>query len=217
MSELTPGIAGQVWAAAEETGLTNTDPPTDGYPPPPADGGFEALQRYAGIRVYADMQYHWESEEAQFIYGDPTRATHRTGAERWARAEQAYNRAVAAKAARDQAAADLAERVAADPELAQFEAAFTAAKERCRTGHEAGCTYGGMSVSGGYWFALEECGENHGGVCDLRFVCDGAEAETGFGGREPEDWIWSVAACQACADAYVAKRPEWKRRERDGV
>lgn len=101
-----------------------------------------------------------------------------------------------------------------DDRLARAEANFAAAKDLCRTGHEA-CTYGGMAAANGYWLADEDCELNHGQTCDLKAVCDGAPAETGFLGREGvelvDDWIWRVCACQPCADLYVAAHPEWKR------
>lgn len=105
------------------------------------------------------------------------------------------------------------------PEPATAEANFAAAKELCRTGHSTddfACTYGGMSAANGYWFFSPDCELNHGELCDLRAVCDGAAAETGFHGREGmvlvDDWIWRVDACQPCADLYVAAHPEWVRK-----
>lgn len=69
--------------------------------------------------------------------------------------------------------------------------AFAAAKELCRVGHEpvgdgGGCSYGGMSPAYGYWLFDENCPLNHGDICDLRAACDGAEAETGFIGPDPD-------------------------------
>ena len=105
-----------------------------------------------------------------------------------------------------------------DDALARAEVNFAAAKELCRTGHEV-CTYGGMSSAGGYWLADEDCPLNHGETCDLRAVCDGAEATTGFRGSEPDPdiayWVWRVTACQPCAEVYVAAHPEWKREDPD--
>lgn len=104
--------------------------------------------------------------------------------------------------------------------LTRAEAEFAAAKELCRTGHRddegTTCTYGGMAAANGYWLAFPDCELNHGELCDLRAVCDGAPAETGFHGREGtalvDDWIWRVTACQPCADLYVAAHPEWVRK-----
>ena len=106
------------------------------------------------------------------------------------------------------------------PKLATAEANFAAAKELCRTGHRddegTTCTYGGMAAANGYWLFAESCELNHGETCDLRAVCDGAPAETGFHGRNGmvlvDDWIWRVDACQPCADLYVAAHPEWVRK-----
>lgn len=95
--------------------------------------------------------------------------------------------------------------------------AFAAAKETCRTGHPAGCSYGGFSPSHGYWLSVEDCPLSHGNMCDLRAACDGAEATTGFIGHDPDPdhawWIWAVMACQPCADVWVAAHPEWKKRK----
>ena len=44
----------------------------------------------------------------------------------------------------------------------EFAARFEAAKERCLAGDEAGCTYGGLTPSGGFWLALGECPLDHG-------------------------------------------------------
>jgi hypothetical protein len=104
--------------------------------------------------------------------------------------------------------------------LSRAEANFAAAQELCRTGHGsdggAMCTYGGLAAANGYWLASESCELNHGETCDLRAVCDGAAAETGFHGREGmalvDDWIWRVCACQPCADLYVAAHPKWTRK-----
>lgn len=108
-------------------------------------------------------------------------------------------------------------------DLARAEANFAAAKELCGTGHSDAegttCTYGGMSSANGYWLASEDCERSHGEFCDLRAVCDGAETETGFRGREGaflvDDWIWRVTACQPCAELYVSAHPEWKRPDPD--
>jgi hypothetical protein len=190
------------------------DWPGDGYPRPPADGSFESLQRYAGIRIFAEMSRTMEADDNAMLFGLGNGPAPTPPAELWARAERMYDEGLARKAELDRQAADLAARVAADPELARMETVFTAAKEACRDGHEAGCTYGGPSVGTGFWLTVEECAEVHTDTCALRFTCDGAEATTGFGGREwgPDEWIWVVPACQPCADAYVAKRPEYGRR-----
>lgn len=100
--------------------------------------------------------------------------------------------------------------------------AFAAAKETCRIGHPpvgagGGCSYGGMSPAYGYWLSDENCPLSHGDRCDLRAACDGAEAQTGFIGHDPDPdhawWIWAVMACQSCADVWVASHPEWKKRK----
>lgn len=104
--------------------------------------------------------------------------------------------------------------------------AFAAAKETCRTGHPpvgdgGGCSYGGMSPAYGYWLSDENCPLNHGDTCDLRAVCDGAGATTGFIGHDPDSdiawWIWAVMACRPCADVWVEAHPEWTRREGSNV
>lgn len=90
----------------------------------------------------------------------------------------------------------------------EFSARFEAEKERCFTGHEAGCTYGGMSPSGGYWLAVGECPLGHGDACA---VC-GGEADARFG-----DWadggllIWGVWLCEDCRVRELALNPEkWR-------
>ena len=89
--------------------------------------------------------------------------------------------------------------------------AWDAAIAACLQGHPD-CTYGGMSPSGGYWLAAEGCGEDHGQRCAW---CP-AEAVTGFAGWGDDGWsIWSVSACQPCADRWVTEHPEWKRRDPD--
>lgn len=100
--------------------------------------------------------------------------------------------------------------------MAALDDAFNAAKELCRIGHpKAGCSYGGMSSAYGYWLADDDCPLNHGERCDLRVVCDGVEATTGFRGSEPDPvilyWIYAVMACEACAELYAAEHPEWGR------
>lgn len=187
-------------------------PERDGYPPMPVDGGFEALQEYACVSFYAEM-LRAEEDADEKAFGIPV--PRKSPAEHWALAERIHRESMDAKALRERRDTNAAERGAADPRLALAEERFNAAKEACRTGHDAGCTYGGMSYQNGYWLALEECGLNHGALCDLRVACDGAEAATGFAGREEDGslwgWIWSVAACQPCADVYVTLRPEWTR------
>lgn len=105
-----------------------------------------------------------------------------------------------------------------DDALSRAEANFAAAKQLCRTGHEV-CTYGGMSAANGYWLASDDCTLNHGETCDLRAVCDGDPAVTGFIGSEPDSeiwyWVWRVCACQPCADVLVAARPEWRKPDPD--
>lgn len=187
-----------------------TEQQTDGYPPHPTNADLADLQRYGGIRFIAELLAADEKAmDAMLGVTMPGK----TPAERWARAEQIHEQAKAERAEKERQAADLAQRIATDPELAKQEQAFTAAKEVCRVGHGAGCTYGGMSAEYGYWLAVEGCGENHSETCDLRLSCDGGNATTGFIGHEwaADDWLWKVAACQPCADAYAAKHPEWAK------
>lgn len=190
------------------------DEPTehDGYPPPPTAGGFEALREYASVSFFAEM-LRAEEEADEKVFGIPV--PRKSPSERWALAQRIHRESTDAKALKDRRDANAAERADADPKLALAEERFNAAKDTCRTGHDEGCTYGGMSYQNGYWLALDECGLNHGDLCDLRVACDGAEAVTGFAGREEDGslwgWIWSVAACQRCADLYVTLRPEYTR------
>lgn len=187
-------------------------PERDGYPPMPVDGGFEALQEYACVLFYAEM-LRAEEDADEKAFGVPV--PRKSPAEHWALGQRIHRESMDAKALQERRDANAAERATADPRLALAEERFNAAKETCRTGHDAGCTYGGMSYQNGYWLALEECGLNHGALCDLRVACDGAEAETGFAGRAEDGslwgWIWRVTACQPCADLYVTLRPEWTR------
>jgi hypothetical protein len=182
--------------------------PDDGYPKPPADGSYESLQRYANVRVLAEMLRGEEDIDERMLGIPVPRAT---PAERWVRAGQLFDRMQAETAEQERQEAVLAQRIAEDPDLARMEAAFTVAKEACRIGHDAGCTYGGMSSAYGYWLIREDCDLAHGDTCAIRYACDGDDATTGFVGREPADWIWVVPACQPCADAYAAKRPEYRR------
>lgn len=183
-----------------------------GYPPMPDAADYEALQEYAAVSFYAEM-LRAEEDADEKAFGIPL--PRKTPDERWATAQRIHRESMDVKALQDRRDANAAERAAADPRLALAEERFNTAKELCRTGHEAGCTYGGMSYQNGYWLALEECDQNHGALCDLRVACDGAEAVTGFAGRAEDGslwgWIWSVAACQPCADLYVTLRPEWTR------
>lgn len=184
----------------------------DGYPPIPTAGDFEALREYASISFFAEM-LRAEEDADEKIFGMPV--PRKSPDERWATAQRIHRESMDAKALKDRRDTNAAERAAADPKLALAEERFNTAKDTCRTGHDAGCTYGGMSYQNGYWLALDECGLNHGDLCDLRVACDGAEAVTGFAGREEDGslwgWIWSVAACQPCADLYVTLRPEYTR------
>lgn len=191
-----------------------TDQPTegDGYPPMPLDGDYDQIKRYANVMVIADMLRAEEDADEQ-ILGIPV--PRKTPVEQWALAERVYDESRAARELCDRRDTEAAERAVADPRLTVAEQRFNAAKDTCRTGHEVGCTYGGMSYHNGYWLALDDCDLNHGDLCDLKVACDGAEAVTGFAGREEDGslwgWIWAVAACQPCADLYVTLRPEYTR------
>lgn len=183
-----------------------------GYPPMPDTADYETLREYAAVTFYAEM-LRAEEDADEKAFGVPV--PRKTPEEHWAAAQRIHRESMDAKALQDRRDANAAERAAADPRLALAEERFSAAKQACRTGHEAGCTYGGMSYQNGYWLALEECDRNHSELCDLRVACDGADAVTGFAGRAEDGslwgWIWSVAACQPCADLYVTLRPEWTR------
>jgi hypothetical protein len=177
----------------------------------PIDGGYDQIKRYANVMVIAEM-LRAEEDADERVLGTPV--PRKTPAEQWALAERVYDESRAERELSERRDAEAATRAAENPQLTVAEERFNAAKEACRTGHEAGCTYGGMSAPHGYWLAVEECARNHGDDCDLHVACDGAEAATGFAGREwaADDWIWSVAACQPCADLYVTLRPEYARR-----
>ena len=91
----------------------------------------------------------------------------------------------------------------------EFSERFEAAREACLTGHEAGCTYGGMSPAGGYWLAVGECSLNHGAACA---IC-GHDAEAGFGGWDGGvgGFIWSVPLCDPCRVRELALNPgKWR-------
>lgn len=182
-----------------------TEQQADDYPPPPADATLDESIRFIAGLLAADEKV-MDSLLGMTLPG-------KTAAERWALAEEIHEKAKVERAEKESKAADLAQRIASDPELAKQEQAFAAAKETCRVGHGAGCTYGGMSAPQGYWLAVEGCGENHSEACDLRVACEGAEATTGFIGHEwvADDWLWQVAACQPCAEAYAARHPEWAK------
>ena len=47
----------------------------------------------------------------------------------------------------------------------RLQAAFDAARSACLRGHEAGCTYGGLTASGGYWLVAEGCPRRHSDEC----------------------------------------------------
>ena len=95
--------------------------------------------------------------------------------------------------------------------MTDLQPAWDAAIAACLRGH-ADCSYGGMTPGGGYWLAAGDCTENHGERCAW---CP-ADATTGFAGWGEDGWsIWSVPACQPCADRWVTERPEWKRRDPD--
>ncbi len=94
----------------------------------------------------------------------------------------------------------------------EFTARFEAAKNTCFTGHEAGCTYGGLTPSGGYWLAAVGCELNHGTRCAM---C-GADTEAKFRFRDWQDrdgalFVWEVPACRPCADREADLHPEtWR-------
>ena len=98
---------------------------------------------------------------------------------------------------------------------AEFRSRFEAAREACLTGHEAGCSYGGLTPEGGYWLTFEGCELGHGGDCA---VCGSAcgEDDARFGDWVSEDGallIWGVTLCAACRDRELALNPEkwrWK-------
>jgi hypothetical protein len=88
-----------------------------------------------------------------------------------------------------------------------FRARFEAARQACIAGHEHGCTYGGMSPSGGYWLAIGECPLDHGDVCA---VC-GGEPDSRFGDWDVGLLIWGVWLCSACTAREMALNPEkWR-------
>lgn len=94
-----------------------------------------------------------------------------------------------------------------------FLAQFEAARKMCFTGHEAGCTYGGMTPGTGYWLAVEDCPLDHGEACA---IC-GGDAEAAFGDWATEGGallIWRVTLCAACRDRELALNPgKWRQPE----
>lgn len=89
--------------------------------------------------------------------------------------------------------------------MTDLQSAWDAAIAACLQGHPD-CSYGGPTPGGGYWLAVEGCGENHGERCAW---CP-AEAVTGFAGWGDGGWsIWRVPACREHADAWIAGHPEW--------
>lgn len=180
----------------------------DGYPSPPADASYQDLQRYAGILVYAEILRRTEAEDHLTFMGLGKEPTPTPPAELWAKAERLYDEQAAAKAERDRNAAALAAAAAASPELARAAAAFEGAMDHCRTGHPAGCTFGGLTPSSGYWMASEACELPHGETCQIRLECDGAEATAAFSDWH-DGWIWRVFACHVCATAWRTAQPGW--------
>ena len=88
----------------------------------------------------------------------------------------------------------------------EFTARFEAVKQECLTGHEAGCTYGGMSLAGSYWLAVVGCPLNHAEACG---IC-GGEPDAKF-----SDWLdgsaWGVLLCPGCRDRELGLHPEtWR-------
>lgn len=86
----------------------------------------------------------------------------------------------------------------------EFAARFEAARQACFTGHEAGCSYGGMSPAYGYWLAAEGCPLDHGDACA---VC-GGEATAAFGDWHAEGGdllIWRVMLCGECRDRELER------------
>jgi hypothetical protein len=95
----------------------------------------------------------------------------------------------------------------------EFRVRFEVVRQACFMGHEAGCTYGGLTPSGGYWLAVEGCPLDHGddcGVCGVPCGEDGAR----FGNWHSEDGallIWGVTLCAACRNRELALNPEkWR-------
>ena len=94
----------------------------------------------------------------------------------------------------------------------EFSERFEAAREACLTGHEAGCTYGGMSPGGGFWLAVEGCPLRHGDACT---ICGQTQGwVTGFGDWAADETgllIWGVFLCDACKERELALHPEkWR-------
>lgn len=92
----------------------------------------------------------------------------------------------------------------------EFTSRFDAARATCFTGHEAGCTYGGLTPGGGYWLAIAECPLDHGETCA---VC-GGETDARFGDWASEDsqlLIWGVSLCAQCRARELELHPEkWR-------
>lgn len=92
----------------------------------------------------------------------------------------------------------------------EFAARFEAARKMCFTGHDAGCTYGGLTPAGGYWLAADGCPLDHGDMCA---VCS-SESEARFGDWASRDGallIWGVWLCAACRDRELALNSEkWR-------
>lgn len=184
-------------------------PEIDGFPPPPADAGYDDLRRYAGIRTLACYLQAMEREDNRVLYGLlSTPPAPAAPTELWEKATRYYDQEMAAKAARDLDDAALAEAAAADPSFARAVANFEAARESCRTGHPDGCTFGGLTPATGYWLATDTCDLEHGETCQLRLACDGAEATATFSDWA-NGWIWRVFSCSPCAETWRAAQPQW--------
>ena len=85
---------------------------------------------------------------------------------------------------------------------------WVAAQAECLKGHGEGCTYGGLTPSGGYWLSVEGCTEPHGDTC----AACGADVEAGFSGWGPGGTVWAVLTCGAHAEEILAADPTtWRR------
>lgn len=84
------------------------------------------------------------------------------------------------------------------------------AVEHCRTGHPAGCTYGGgLSLAEGYWLAVDGCELGHGETCQL---CHRAPTALKFADwGENEQWIWCVHARKSCAAPHLDTSGMWEQ------
>jgi hypothetical protein len=89
----------------------------------------------------------------------------------------------------------------------EFTSRFEAARKDCLAGHDAGCTYGGLTPSGGYWLAAGGRPLSHGDACA---VCGGVPDAAFRDWASDGGWlqIWGVWLCSGCQSRELGLHPE---------